>query len=59
MNCIHCTVVDLITQRQDQGIPYLYSPFMVPYKLQLQILFCEEDIVLQIVYHDKLLGVEE
>ena len=59
MNCIHCKVVDLITQKQQQGIPYLYSLFTVPYKLQVKILFCEEDVVLQIVYCDKSLGMEE
>ena len=54
--CIHCEVVDLPRLKEEQGISEPYSLFDNTYKLQLQVSFQERDIVLQIIYFDKLEG---
>ena len=56
MTCIHCEVVNLPNLKEEQGIPDPYSLFNNPYNLQPQGSFWERDIVLQIIYFDKLEG---
>ena len=54
VSCIHCKAVDLPILKEEQGIPEPYYLFDSPYKPQLQVSFQERDIVLQIIYFDKL-----
>ena len=56
MTCIHCDAVDLPNLKEEQGIHEIYFLFDNPYKLQLQVSFQERDIVLQIIYFDRLEG---
>ena len=56
VTCIHCKAWDLPNFKEEQGIPEPYSLFGNPYMLQLQNSSWERDIVLQIIYLDKLEG---